>query len=410
MDARMTPPSRAARSRVLFAVSADLPGGLAGAATRPGPRKDYAAIAEALDATLLDRTEVHGSLLTKGIARLLGVSVAQACLAFWRRGQFDAILTDGEHIGIPLALLLKAFRSRVPHVTIGHRISAAKKRPFWRTLRAWTHVSKILLHATLQQRIAAEELGIPKERLALVPYQVDTDFWDPAHVPDVAEERMICSAGLELRDYPTLFSAVRTMNVDVVVAAASHWSKRRNTALDADRPANVAMTSLDYFGLRELYARAAVVVVPVQETDFQAGVTTILEAMAMGKPVIVTHTAGQTDVVEDRRAVTRAAPPRPRPESLLRRVAAEAGITLEANGLYVPPGDPEALGKAIQFLLDHPEERARLGAAGRRAMEQLMRVDQFAGRVAQLVDSAVAGTQPRATPSMNSVPASAAAA
>jgi glycosyltransferase involved in cell wall biosynthesis len=395
-------PTPAAQPRVLFAVSADLPAGVAPA---PGPRKDYAAIATELDATLLDRTEVARFPLTRLIARVLGVPVAQACLAFWRRRQFDAILTDGEHIGIPLALLLKLFRSRVAHVTIGHRISAPKKVAFWRTLKVWQNTHKVLLHATLQQRIAVEQLGVPEDHLELVPYQVDTDFWDPAKAAGVAEERMICSAGLELRDYPTLFAAVRVLDVDVVVAAASNWSKRRNTALDVERPENVSVTSLDYFGLRELYARAAVVVVPVQETDFQAGVTTILEAMAMGKPVIVTHTAGQTDVVEDRRATTRSAPPRFRPTSLLRRVAAEAGIEIEPNGFYVPPANPEALRKAIKFLMDHPEERARLGAAGRRAMTEVMRVDQFAERVARIVrDTAqerrprTAANQPAATP------------
>ena len=39
--------------------------------------------------------------------------LAQAVLAFARRGEYDAILTDGEHIGIPLALLLKVVGSRI---------------------------------------------------------------------------------------------------------------------------------------------------------------------------------------------------------------------------------------------------------------------------------------------------------
>jgi hypothetical protein len=34
------------------------------------------------------------------------------------------------------------------------------------------------------------------------------------------------------------------------------------------------------------------------------------------------------------------------------------------TGLLVPPGDPIALAEALERLIRHPEERARLGAAG----------------------------------------------
>ncbi|HEU5318508.1 MAG TPA: glycosyltransferase [Chloroflexota bacterium] len=387
------------RVRTLFVVSADLPSGVAARRTGPptGPRKDYAAIADALRADVLDRTAARRGAFQGLLARTLGVAVAQAWLAFRRRGDYDAILTDGEHIGIWLALLLKLVeggRSRTAHVTIGHRISAPKKRFFFTRLRVWTHVQRVLLHATLQRDLARRALGVPARRLALVPYQVDTEFWDAVRVPEIKEdEQLVASAGLELRDYPTLFRAAAGMAAQVVVAAASHWSKRRNTALAAARPWNVTVTSLDYQELRALYARAAVVVVPVVETDFQAGVTTVLEAMAMGKPVVVTHTAGQTDVVEDRRAATRGGVSRGRPESMLRTLARDAGLPWEQTGMYVPVGDALALRRALDYLLGHPEERRRMGQAGRRLVAGLLRVDQFAERVAEQVRAAVAEVQ-----------------
>ena len=217
-------------------------------------------------------------------------------------------MTDGEHIGIPLALLLKLARAHTPHVTIGHRLTASKKRPFFRWLRVHSHISRIALHSRRQYELATSDLRIPSEQVAFVPYQVDTEFWQPQ---PVAEERLICSAGLEFRDYPTLVSAVQDLDLRVVIGAASHWSKRRNTAERGPRPTSVEVGSFDYVALRDLYARSAVVVVPLEDIDFQAGVTTILEAMAMAKPVIVTHTLGQTDVVEDRRTITRGVEPRP---------------------------------------------------------------------------------------------------
>jgi glycosyltransferase involved in cell wall biosynthesis len=191
----------------------------------------------------------------------------------------------------------------------------------------------------------------------------------------------------------------------LVVAAASHWSKRKNTALGTDRPANVEVASYNYFQLRDLFARAAVIAVPVDDVDFQAGITTILEAMAMGKPVIVTHTYGQTDVIEDRRSVTRGAEERARPVSLLRDVAEEADVPIEPNGFYVPPKDPAALQRAIVFLLENPEHRARLGAAGRRAVERLMTVDQFAERIARVIELVTAPPGKRPPAPMAQAPA-----
>lgn len=362
----------------------------------PGrPRKDYDMLQRQLSADVLDHRSVDSSRFARLLRRFTGVAYAQAWLAFRASDRYSAIVTDGEQVGIPLALLLKVFRRRIPHVTIGHRITAAKKRVFLRWLRVYTHIDRIVLHSRNQYELGVQQLGIPPQRLALVPYQVDTEFWRPRH--GIAEERLVCSAGLEFRDYPTLAAAVDGLDVHVIIGAASHWSKRRNTAQDARAADNVEVSSFDYRQLRDVYARAMIVVVPLDDTDFQAGVTTILEAMSMGKPVIVTHSMGQTDVVEDRRAITRGANPRRRSESFLRSYANQANVELQPTGFYVQPNDPDALRKAIVYLLEHPDERRRLGAAGRRTVDQLMRVDQFAVRMQALVDEARAQHQSRGT-------------
>ncbi|MGI9146815.1 MAG: glycosyltransferase family 4 protein [Chloroflexota bacterium] len=355
-----------------------------GAPLGSGPRKDYDVLAKELSAATIDRSNVQGPGLLGRLARWIGVPVLQAWLAFRERAHFDVIVTDGEHIGIPLALLLKATRSKVAHLTIGHRLTAAKKRPFFKWLKAHSHIHCIALHSRVQYDLAIRDLGIPAQQLALIPYQVDANFWCPQAG---VEERLICSAGLEFRDYPTLVSAVDGLDVEVVIGAASHWSKRRNTAAGPALPVNVHVSKFDYPALRSLYARSSIVVVPLDDIDFQAGVTTILEAMAMAKPVIVTHSLGQTDVIEDRRAATRGAQPRVRPPSLVRTFAELAGVALEPTGYYVPPEDPAALRRAITHLLDQPEERHRLGAAGRRTVERLLTVDHFAARLRELVDA-----------------------
>jgi glycosyltransferase involved in cell wall biosynthesis len=368
--------------RVLIVVSAD-----AARDTEKGPRRDYQVLAAALRARILDRSAVGRSPIARGLRRIAGPHAAQAWLAFQSRWAYDVVITDGEHVGIPLALLLRLTRAPVKHITIGHRLSSPKKRLFFTLLRADARMDRIIVHSRHQFDHATNELGIPPERLTLMPYQVDTGFWAPAPVP-AADEPLLVSAGLEYRDYATLFRAVEGLPVRVVIGAASPWS--RHKADDVAPPPNVEVASFDYLALRDLYRRASLVVVPLTDVDNQAGVTTILEAMAVGKPVVVSQSLGQTDVVEDRRSGSRGVP-RPRRTSLLRLVALESGVDPEPNGFYVPPGEPEALRRAISYLVERPEERAQLGAAGRRAAEELLTVDLVAARVRAIV---VGGLEP----------------
>jgi glycosyltransferase involved in cell wall biosynthesis len=347
----------------------------------PGPRRDFTVVADLLGATIIDKKSIDRSVSARLVRRVAGWRAAQAWLAYRRRGEADVIFTDGEHVGIPLALLLRLSRSRVRHVTIGHRLSSPKKRVLMRSLRAYRRIDRIAVHSRYQLEHARRVLGIPDERLALVPYQVDTEFWTPREAP---EERLIVSAGVEHRDYPTLLQAVRDLDARVEIGAASHYSRHAFSA--ATTPGNVTVGAYDYLSLRELYARAAIVVVPLADVDNQAGVTAILEAMSMGKPVVVTQSLGQTDIVEDRRDRKRGEP-RPRPVSLVRMLAREQGVSLEPTGFYVPPGDPGALRRALAYLLDHPEERRSLGAAGRRVAEQLFTVENFASRIRELIDA-----------------------
>ena len=314
------------------------------------PTMDYYALQSRLDAELADYglMEADKHPLVRA-ARLLGRDAALAMYGFLRASQYDVIFSNGENVSIPLAALLKVLSRRPKHVLIGHRLSAAKKKLLLRALHP--QMDAIFLYAMTQKAYAESVLGIPSEKLHLMPFHADSRFYHP--MPEVRPERRISSAGLELRDYPTLIEAVRGLDVDVRLAAASPWSKRKNETASRELPANVQARGYGYRELRDLYAISQFVVVPLYETDFQAGVTTILEAMAMGKAVVVSRTRGQRDVIQD-------------------------GV----NGIYVPPGDVAALRRAIVGLLEHPEEAARLGTNARRTIESSMSLDLWADRIA----------------------------
>ena len=169
---------------------------------------------------------------------------------------------------------------------------------------------------------------------------------------------IICAVGLEFRDYPTLLKAVEGLDVHVVIAAASPWSKRADTTADQQIPPNVTVQRFSQYELRDLYAMSEFLVMPLYNVSFQAGVTALLEGMAMAKAVICSHTPGQTDVVVE-------------------------GET----GLYVPPGDVPALRDAIQRLLRQPELAAQMGRNGRSRIERELSLACYVARFNVYVNS-----------------------
>ncbi len=323
------------------------------------PTMDYYALQSRLGADIVDYTVVDAERHPAvQLARRVSRDAALAVIGFLRANRYDAIFSNSESISVPLALLFKTRSRRPAHVVIGHRLSTPKKRMLLRM----THpqMDAIFVYSAVQQRYAQNELGIPESRIHLIPFHADSRFFAPRGFTSGARPRIV-SAGLELRDYPTMIEAIRGLDVDVSLAAASPWSKRTNETEGRALPENVTARSYNYRELRDLYASAAFVVVPLYETDFQAGVTTILEAMAMGKAVIATRTTGQREVIED-------------------------GV----SGIYVPPGDPAALRAAIQGLLAAPQRASAIGANARQVIESRMSLDLWADRIAAVIRSAAA--------------------
>ena len=84
---------------------------------------------------------------------------------------------------------------------------------------------------------------------------------------------------------------------------------------------------------------------------------TIMEEMAMGKPVITTNIAGASDIVID-----------------------------NETGCLVPPGDYRALASAILRLLADPELSKQMGSAGRRRVREYFDITKTAKKIEELYD------------------------
>lgn len=178
----------------------------------------------------------------------------------------------------------------------------------------------------------------------VISHSVDTEFFRPGSaIPNAP----ILSIGEDVgRDFYGLLRAIKGVDADVVIKTRSQRDR-----IDLSQHSRVSIVSewLSHLDLRALYEQSRFVVVPLTETLNASGVSSILEAGAMGKAVIVNDNSAIRDFI---------AP----------------GETC----LAVPCRDPEALRTAIDKLMAEPETCATLGANARRFVEERFSIESFA--------------------------------
>ncbi len=291
----------------------------------------------------------------KALYRLIPSPLDQVIEAWCIRKRYDVVVTWAERLGLPFALLLKLTGSRTPHVTLSSWISGGKKAFLLKLVH--THISRILMWSSVQRDFAVNSLGIPPDRITFIRKFADQEFWRPLDV----ETDMICSAGVEMRDYPTLIEAVRGLDIPLHIAAGLNRGIMYETVAAIERggalPPNVTVGKKRYGDLRDLYARSRFVVIPLRASDTDNGLTCMLEAMAMGKAVICSRIRGQVDVLQD-------------------------GVT----GVFVKQGDPQDLRRAIVELWNNPERAAELGRNGRDYLERYHTIEQFVESVRDVAE------------------------
>jgi glycosyltransferase involved in cell wall biosynthesis len=313
------------------------------------PRPEYLVLEGDYGVELLDWSRV----LRRPTRRTPAGSLRQVATGLLRSRGVTAFLSDGEHVGLPLAQGL-ALRPRRPgHVVLAHHLTTPSKRKLLRLPGVAKAVDYFVVHSQTQVEALVGDAGLPPAQVRLLPYGVDTDFWSAGPIED---DPLVVSPGREHRDHVTFAAAMDGLDARAFVTDGSSHSPAARRRAPSVWPANVDRGSLGLNALRELYARAAVVVVPLVPTDFPAGITVAVEAMAMGKAVVISSTEGLRGALADPDAV-----------------------------VMVPPGDVEAMQLAITSLLSNPERRRRLGERARSAAREHHDVRHFGAALHQLM-------------------------
>jgi hypothetical protein len=172
--------------------------------------------------------------------------------------------------------------------------------------------------------------AIPRERVACLRFA--HSLWSRVDGP-IGDGGYVFAGGDSLRDFQTLAEAVDGLDIPVRIGT--------NNPL-GQLPPNVTGGPVTPDEYNDLLADARVVVVPMRAAARRgAGLITYLNAMALGKAVIVSDTPAAREYVEQ-----------------------------EVTGLLVPAEDVAALRGAIQWAFD-PANSAETGEMGRRARESV---------------------------------------
>lgn len=218
---------------------------------------------------------------------------------------------------------------------------------------------------------------------------VDLSHFACADLPPAPRFLMACRllVGKGVREYAAAARQVASSFPDHLEPGPSAPRFALAGALDSN-PSSISRAELEewqsegvleYLGelsdVRPAYRNCSVFVLP---SFYREGVPrTILEAMAMGRPIITTDTPGCRETVrrtcdgaslmEQQGELAREHSEQPVP---LQNRGRGRGLKLGANGILVPAKNTEALAEAMQFFIDNPEEIAVMGSESLRYAEE----------------------------------------
>jgi len=247
-------------------------------------------------------------------------------LLFTRRAR--VALCAFESAALLLLLLRPLFRVRLKVIVWDVGVAEDWRLRNWILDRVVPRADALLPMGNNQARAIVARWH-PRGLVEAMPMCIDCGFFHPTG--DRADGPVLAVGDDVSRDYPTLLRAVAGLARPVLLRT------RLVRPEDVTDPnIHVIANFLSPIGYRDLLAGAAIVVLPLHPARHAGGVTTLVQAMASGKAMIVSRTEGLEDYLRH-----------------------------EQTCLVVPPHDPAALRAAIDRLLGDDRLRIALGEAAR---------------------------------------------
>jgi glycosyltransferase involved in cell wall biosynthesis len=287
----------------------------------------------------------HDNFLSNPIRRLTGIDfgrniIPQLKMLYQAKNYDCVVLRDIRNTLISLPLKRFLINWKKPVIVVD--VSVHEKQRYRRILHyILSPADKLIYNTSTIGDNLRNLLNIDQRKLSCIPWGVDKDFFEPFDIPT---EDFVLSVGNTNRDYKTLIGALDG-RIYLKIVTSTVYTRFDMDAWDLDAlkrrvSEKVEVISTDQRKLKELYAEARLVVIPVFSSTTAAGVTSLLESMAMGKATLVTDSPGLRDYVRDWK-----------------------------DAVFVAPRDGKDLKKKVDYLLEDPDECMRIGKNARKAVE-----------------------------------------
>lgn len=255
-------------------------------------------------------------------------------LLSWRRRYSHIFTFECDWVGLSIAFWQTLTGMRRPRHTILQFIMREKdqtvrSRAKYRFMRIlFSSVHRVVVSSSSELEYYRKVFDWPAGKIAFVPLHTDPEllFKKSSEKGD-----FVLAAGRSFRDYDTLLRAIAGTNIGLLIVGGYGVTARYGGVANVETREDIAVSELC-----DLMLKARAIIIPLQYRAISTGQSVLLQAMALGKAVIATRTAGTIDYIDHM-----------------------------VDGLLVPPGDVAKLKEALLLLWNNKVLCRDLGAKAR---------------------------------------------
>ena len=325
-------------------------------------------LAQGFDASIVEDSDVGmapplpiGARIANKLSPLLGglpVGMALSLLmtsGYQKLDNADCIVATTNGMGMALAVAKALGKVKAPVLLLA--MGLLPMRPSrWQISLFGALARHIHLACISRSEQAFLQQLFPNQPIHYIPFGVDADFWHPAQAPFDQHDYVLAIGNDIHRDWTTLVAAwAPDLPLLKIVTSLSVPAVSSNVeVIRGDWRTRL----LDDAEVRRLYQGARFVIIPLRDTIQPAGQSACLQAMACGRPVILSNVAGLWD----------------------RQLMRDGD-----NVLLVRPGSVAELTHSARRLASDRGLRDRVEIGGRRLVEDHCNTNIMANGLARLV-------------------------
>lgn len=205
-----------------------------------------------------------------------------------------------------------------------------------------------------------------RERMHVVRWGADLKYYDALlNGFDKSSRSGFISTGKEMRDMPTLICAFNNTSAPLDIYSCKEYLGVNYESLFAgmnvhDNIHVHFISGLAHAEMSQLVNNSQCVVICCFPTNYTVGLTTVVEALALGIPLICT-----------------------------KNVQMPMDIQQEHCGITVDPCDIDGWEKAVKYIADNPDVATEMGRHGRELAERMYNLDNCAKDVSVVLKTLI---------------------